>query len=605
MKKHGQQPSVFPNGARRVEKRHGRFALSIWCIMAALITVGAVCMLSPAVASDLSVDPANRYSAKNILKHLGDIDPNSPQAASRVDPSTMNESDTSKSEPETPKQLADDVLDSDAEVLADAKADMEAEVKADMEKQSKVKSTSSSEKKKNRFMANKSDPDEETSKVELVTDGKIRDRDPEADKTVRYSTIKQPADFNECVRVALTQSPLLVKSALEIETKRLDEQDAFFQFIPTFQVVTTYYFSQPALVDKNEEENRKPYSLTFSTLSYNPILNYFEVETRRAYTKLAMVEHMKVIEEALKALGNDFLQLAMLKEQLDLTKAKQNDALRNLEYYKTRQGLGHVSQLDVQIAETKLDLARNEEQKLKTANRVILDHLKYIIGVPFVQKLKLNLDNAADQVLENFDPLEVTDELIMRNSYDLREVKVKRDLQEKNIALSYVKFVPTFDFGIRSLDTLSDSSAYEDGAENQVYPFVTFTLPMDWLTKGRDVARQYKKLEQLDASAKSTEYELISTLQNSFTQLGTANSNLGYYETQLKLAQLNLERSRYMYDAGEYSFDQVYGQQDALNGAKANLLSAKLEREKALLNLRFLSGELRTRYVNESIREKL
>ncbi len=612
MKKHGQQVATFSYLGRKMKSRSGRLVIAIWCMVAVFATCGAAFLLSPAAASDLTVDPANRYLAKNIMQHLGDVDPDVPQEPARVDPSTMNEPGSSSLQEddiletkEPVVQLAKEVLDSDDEVLADANADMEADAKAAMEKNHAQNSSGTSVKnqQKNSFSTQKKE--EKTSKVNLVTDGKIRDADPKADKTVRYSTIKQPADFNECVRVALTQSPLLVKSALEIETKRLDEQDAYFQFIPTFQIVTTYYFSQPPLIDKDEQADRKPYSLTFSTQSYNPILQYFEVAARHAYIKVAIVEHMKVIEQALATLGTDFLQLATLKKLLALNAQKQKDAKRNLEYYKTRQGLGHVSQLDVQIATTRLDLARDEEQQLKNKNRVLLDHLKYMIGVPFVQKLELNLTNAADQVLEKFDPLTVTDKVIMKNSYDLREIKVKRDLQKKNIALSYVKFIPTFDFGIRSLDTLASNTSYEKGAEDQVYPFITLTMPMDWLTKGRDVARQYKKLEQLDASAKSTEYEIISTVQNSFTQLGTANSNVGYHSTQLKLSQLNCERAKYLYDSGEYTYDQVYEQQDKLNSVKSNLLNAQLERERALLQLRYLSGELRIRYVSESIREKL
>lgn len=59
------------------------------------------------------------------------------------------------------------------------------------------------------------------------------------------TTLRSPADFDECVRVALAQSPLLTKSAIEIESKRLDVGDAYSQYIPTIVMSTTFYLRLP------------------------------------------------------------------------------------------------------------------------------------------------------------------------------------------------------------------------------------------------------------------------------------------------------------------------------------------------------------------------
>ena len=220
------------------------------------------------------------------------------------------------------------------------------------------------------------------------------------------TTLRSPADFNECVRVALAQSPLLTKSSIEIESKRLDVGDAYSQYIPTIVMSTTFYLRLPeyentasssaytsmfqnpssnpstnlsnAITAANSiyagdsaNRNRKKYDLSFSTGSWNPLLTAFDVQAKKELVNIAVLSHLKVIDGGLKRLGATYLQIGMVETMIAMAKEKEELAHKNLEYVKTRAGLGQGANLDVRIAETKINLARAEAEKMRDRKSVV------------------------------------------------------------------------------------------------------------------------------------------------------------------------------------------------------------------------------------------
>ncbi len=415
--------------------------------------------------------------------------------------------------------------------------------------------------------------------------------------------IRSPANFNECVRVALAQSPLLMKSSLEIEAKRLDVGDAISQYIPTISVNVTYYFKRP----KSEEDDpdKKPYTVSFSTGAWNPVLTTFDVQARREMVNIAILGHLQVIDKGLLRLGTDFLQLGLLKAQSDVIKEKETLAAQYLDYAKTKASLDQGAGLDVKIAETKLSVVRAEEDKIKTTRSMIMDDLKYILGVPFIQKVTLDTEDARRQVVGDFNPANVTDETLRSHSFDLKMHEYEKALQRKNIALSYVKFMPTFNFGFQTIDALNSSNAEEENDGFPFYPYVTFSVPLDWWTKGRDVSRQYKKMGQLVSEGKSKEFKLMSDFQQALAELRSANSDVAYAKANMDLSQLQAQQAQYRFENGQVEFDGIVDAMDKYLVAKQTLLVNELKRDTALLELRYIAGDLQDRYINVAVMENM
>jgi len=458
------------------------------------------------------------------------------------------------------------------------------------------------------------------------------------------TTVKSPADFQECVRVALAQSPLLTKSSIQIESKRLDVGDAYSQYIPTINMSTTFYLRLPeyknaaassaqATSQSNYENpstnpatnlynaqsvansiyagnssnrTRSTYDLSFSTGTWNPLLTAFDVQAKKEMVNIAVLAHLKVIDGGLKRLGTTFLQLGMLDSMLKIVKEKEELAGKDLEYAKTKVGLGQGAQLDVRIAESQINVAKAEAEKLLTTKAVLTDELKFIMGVPFVQKVDFSVQNAAQQVLENFNPANVSDESLRKHSFDLRMHEYEKSLQQKNIALSYIHFLPTFSFGFTSISTLNNTSYKDDTSTLPfMYPNLTFNMPFDWWTKSRDVSRQYKKLSQLNVEGRNLEFTLMNKFQSALSMLRSANSAVKFAESSVELQKLMTQQAQFRFDSGQVEYDALVKAMKTYLDTKQTLVTKQYDRDAAMLEVRSVSGDFQDRYINVTVMESI
>lgn len=421
------------------------------------------------------------------------------------------------------------------------------------------------------------------------------------DASRSLTVIKEPADFNECVRVALLQSPMLVKSALEIESKRLDAQDAWSTFIPTVSINTTYWFKLPPQTDSST--NSKPYTIGFSTGQWNPILSGFEVQARNEMTNMAVLAHLKIIGTGILRLATNFLQLQAIAEQRDVIIQKQKMAKMNQEFFKARMGIGQATQLDMRIADTRVQMAKAEEEKLFTTRQMVLDDIKFILGVPFSNKLELKVDNAKQQIIGKFTPADMTDDKVRNASFDMRMMEYEKRLQKKNIGLSYVKMLPSFGFTFQTVDALSsEQRKLEKGLP--FYPGVNINLPLDYWTKGRDVARQYKKLDQVNATSRAKDFELMAGVQKALSEYQGAQSDLTLANAKMDLAKLQDEQSEYKHKTGQMDFDKFMTDRNAYFEDRQKMLLSQTKRDIALLQLKHLSGDLQSQFIDATSWEK-
>ncbi|WP_300161499.1 TolC family protein [Solidesulfovibrio sp.] len=455
------------------------------------------------------------------------------------------------------------------------------------------------------------------------------------------TAIRSPADFQECVRVALAQSPMLTKSSIEIESKRLDVGDAYSQYIPTIIMSTTFYLRLPeykntvassayqsvfnnassdptqnlsnsisaanaVYAGNSNNRNRKTYDLNFNTGAWNPLLTAFDVQAKKELVNIAVLSHLKVIDQGLRRLATTFLQLGMTETMIKLAKEKEELAQKNLEYSKTKTGLGQGAQLDVRIAETRVNMAKTEGEKMRTTKAVLLDELKFIMGVPFVQKVDVNLAEASRQVLDDFNPANVSDESLRKHSFSLRIHEYEKSLQRKNIALSYIHFLPTFSFGFTSISTLNSSSnAYKDDTSSLpfMYPNLTLNFPFDWWTKGRDVSRQYKKMAQLSVEGRNIEFTLMNEFQQALAKLRSANSDVKFAESSVELQKLTTQQAQFRFDSGQAEYDAIVKAMADYLDSRQTLLLKQYDRDVAMLAVRGIAGDFQDRYINVSVME--
>ena len=210
-----------------------------------------------------------------------------------------------------------------------------------------------------------------------------------------------PASFDDCVKLALRQSPFFTMSALEIEVRRHDETDSKSDFIPALKFRTRYYVRQPS---DPAVDNPLNYSIALTSEDYNPLLAYFSLKVRKVITHIATLGHLKVIAAGIQRLGQGFLRLSALERLTRLHGELAQLARENLRYAQERQKLGEITPLEVQIAAQEAEVAAAEKERLAASQAQIREGLRAFLGLKSHQPLKLNLSQARRQVLGDFEP---------------------------------------------------------------------------------------------------------------------------------------------------------------------------------------------------------
>ena len=260
-------------------------------------------------------------------------------------------------------------------------------------------------------------------------------------------------DFARCVLLALQQSPYLTTSSLEIDVKRLDLSDAKWGYIPSFSLQTLYYVNPPPPINGY---TFSPYVIQFATEPYNPIEVYFSIRARKYLTQVAVYAHLQIIADYLQRLALGFLQL----ESLDQMAQYQNEivpvAEQNLAFTQKRLATGGAALVDVDIAEQLLAVARAEKERLAASRATILEGIRNLIGLkPADPPLELDLKNARYQVLNDFKSAAATLEQAKSNSFELKSLAVREKLQEKNVTLTYLRYLPHLVWGVQTSNPLT------------------------------------------------------------------------------------------------------------------------------------------------------
>ena len=429
-------------------------------------------------------------------------------------------------------------------------------------------------------------------------------------KMFEATEIKQPANFDECVRVALTQSPNLLRSSLEIEVKKLDEGDTLSQYIPTLQIGTTYYLRNPnedIINPSPGQAAQKPYTFTFSAGGWNPVQTYFDNKAKEGLTKIAVETHLEAINQGLKEIATLFLQIGYAQKNLDLVAQRLELAKQNLQYVQTRVSLGYAKPLDLDIAKTRVDMAVAEGNKYEGTKATLVNTLKSIIGVQPSQKLDLDMGEFAEQIMRGYAPAMATPEKAKEASFDLRKAEIQKELQRKSITLAYVKYLPQIGFSISTPDPVNQSSGTRWG----VYPALSLTLPMDFLTKTRDVSRQKFLYEQASTTTLVTGLKIENVLLTALANYRSLDAAMHFSKSKVDLAKLTEQQTQLEYQgsqsgesggsdksAGKVDYDKLLLDRLSLLDAKQMQLVDEYKRDEALLELKFISGDLRRQYVN-------
>jgi len=169
-------------------------------------------------------------------------------------------------------------------------------------------------------------------------------------------------------------------------------------------------------------------------------------------------------------------------------------------------------------------------------------------------------------------------------------------MQEKNITLSYTRFLPVLTLGVQTTDPLSGEQ------ESGLFFSVGFELPLwDGLKRYHNVSRQKQILRQVDAESKAKDISFEARWTAAQRGLSDVAASLKIVHSQEKLAELRKRQTEISYNAGRIGLTDLLAVRRAVLENQKNLVRQSLEYDKSVLAVRALSGDLVRRYVDIKI----
>jgi len=400
-----------------------------------------------------------------------------------------------------------------------------------------------------------------------------------------------PLDFEACARLAIRQSPYLLKSAMDIDIKRLDESDSRWSMVPPVSLQTYYYLERPS-------SSSKPYSLNFSWDPYNPLGSFFLLQAQKMVTQMAIYGHMHTILQGLERVGKQFLELATMKRQAAL----QDDLVKacgdNLAYAANRLEIGTGTSLEVRVATQESESAKNEKERLEISQRRTLSSLKTFLGLKPEEPFNLDLHDASRQVLGSFNPAAATLEQAKDRSFELKIEKLKTRMQEYNVSVAKTKVYPSILINAETLNPLYSTSG-------GMYVGVGLDIPVwDGFKRIRNVSRQKTILRQISLDKDMKEGDMADQWNMLQEDLKSAAGALKLAQSKEEVARLKERQAEIRYQSGGKTLDTwLDARNDAIEAQKITANKA-LEYDEYVLNLRKISGDLGYSYVDQNSWQK-
>ncbi|MGD9819522.1 MAG: TolC family protein, partial [Desulfomonilaceae bacterium] len=207
-------------------------------------------------------------------------------------------------------------------------------------------------------------------------------------------------DFPTCVRYAFVHSESLVSNKLDIQVASVDLKDAQAELLPTFQLITRYYFIR---TDDVNNPNPSKFNVQFAMTNWNPYEALIKIRARSIFVDIAKLAHFDKISDNVANMAKLFYAINNL--QSNIKGQKQILAIYNnkVNFGKSKFEQGNLDSFTLQSWTNSL---RAQQLKIKSLERELeqkLSMLKTLMGYHPDYYLPLDTRDAANQILNGFN----------------------------------------------------------------------------------------------------------------------------------------------------------------------------------------------------------
>ena len=428
------------------------------------------------------------------------------------------------------------------------------------------------------------------------------DKDKELDTTVPL-TLYAPEkryNFEDCVYLAIQQSPLLVKSSIKLEMSRLKEKDVVWQYAPELHMV----LSSAVNLTKYNEGNRNNYGdygrtrlrARFYANVPDPFTTYFTSKAQQVMTNIAVLGHRKAIGMAIWEIADSYLQMHVQKRVRDEQAKLPGIAKESTTYWKAMDASvgGHALDMDMALQNEK-QVALQQDQT-RHIDRMIRMRLKSLLGLGSDQPLETDFQDSAD-IFQAFDgrKLHWEDRWVLSEEYLSEKMAIA--LQDYNILLAWAKYMPRMYLDVNTYPPAGQAQPY--GAREDIFLHFGFDFTLlDWGSRYRGVqtARMGKALAFQAMAESRAKYENAWSQCRQEYEMAVTSRELA--RGSLRSAELEQQKAHIEYTGGNLTLPLFTARKEAVIRARVALIEAELALQRAELKWMHLAGILEERFMD-------
>ncbi len=390
-------------------------------------------------------------------------------------------------------------------------------------------------------------------------------------------------DFPTCVRYAFVHSESLVSNKLDIQVASIDLKDAHSELMPTFQLITRYYFIR---TDDADNPNPSKFNVQFAMTNWNPYEALIKIRAKSVFVDIAKLAHFDKISENVASIAKLFYGINNI--QANIRGQKQILAIQNnkLNFGKSKFDQGNLDSFTLQSWTNTLkaqqikirSLERNLDQKTSM--------LKSLMGYHPDYHLPLDTRDAANQILNGFNGRWLTFADIQGRNLKLKMAAKKEQAQSVMVTGAYLQLVPKPLFVFTDNKNTPNTTSGVNMAVG-----LDYTL-WDGFKRVRDISRQKFKAQQLEIDRQQLSEKLYGDFKRIRGEIDSAGEQSSLSREQAKLADLAEEKAAVLYKSGAIDYGEYSDQRVKTIEAHLNAANDLQNRVNELVDLATMAGGL-------------
>lgn len=290
-----------------------------------------------------------------------------------------------------------------------------------------------------------------------------------------------------------------------------------------------------------------------------------------------------------------FYGVLLTKNILEITTASFENAKDNLKNVKALYKQGLVSEFDALQAEVQVENIRPVVLQIENTLKNVKDNLKMVLGINPSQDI--NVEGELIYSEEIIPDMMNATETALTNNFDLKSIKLKRDVDEAFVDLDRSDYWPSLAaFGNYSYSGSSDDFKFQNYSSAMVGLSFSINLFRGTQTKNK-VQQSMIAVKQTDEKIKQLKDYVTVQVKAKILELERVKSVIEAQGRNVKLAERAYEISTIRYKEGTGNQLEIQNADIALRQAKTNILQSVYDYINAKSELELLLGSVKDEYI--------